>query len=117
KELETQLLKAYDSQLVVKEVSVVVQTAVFTVYVTGAVLRPGRIDSFRVLTPFEAIIEAGIDHTKANLSKGNGVREIGNGKTESSLWNFKNVIKAKSSTPFTLKPMDKIYVPERFMWY
>jgi polysaccharide biosynthesis/export protein len=117
KELEAQLLKAYDSQLVVKEVSVVVQTKVFTVYVTGAVLRPGKIVSDRVETPLEAVIEAGIDHNKANLKKVTVVREEENGKTEHFKLNLDAVLKGKPAPPFTLKPSDKIFVPEKFMWY
>jgi polysaccharide biosynthesis/export protein len=118
KELEAQLLKAYDSQLVVKEVSVVVQTSVFTIYVTGAVLRPGKIVSDRVETPLEAVIEAGIDHTKANLKKVTIIREGENGKIERFKLNLDDVLKnGKSDQSFTLKPMDTIYVPEKFMWY
>jgi polysaccharide export outer membrane protein len=117
KELETQLLKAYDPQLVVKEVSVTVQTAVFTVYVTGAVLRPGKVTSERVETPLEAVIEAGIDHTKANLKKVKIIRENGNGQTEQFVLNLDDVLKGKPAKPFILKPMDSIYVPEKFMWY
>jgi protein involved in polysaccharide export with SLBB domain len=116
-ELEKQLLKAYDSQLVVKEVSVVVQTSVFTVYVTGAVLRPGKVVSDRVETPLEAIIEAGIDHNKANLKKVTVVRENENGTRELFKLNLDAVLKGKPGKPFILEPMDKIYVPEKFMWY
>ena len=116
-ELEAQLLKAYDSQLVVKEVTVTVQTSVFTVYVTGAVLRPGKVVSDRVETPLEAIIEAGIDHNKANLKKVTVVRENENGQTERFKLNLDAVLKGKPAPPFTLKPMDAIYVPEKFMFY
>lgn len=116
KELEAQLLKAYDSQLVVKEVSVSVQTSVFTVYVTGAVLRPGKVVSDRVETPLEAIVEAGIDHTKANLKKVTVIRET-DGKSEKFVLNLDAILKGKPETPFILKPMDTIYVPEKFMWY
>ena len=116
-ELEAQLLKAYDSQLVVKEVSVTVQTSVFTVYVTGAVLRPGKVVSDRVETPLEAIIEAGIDHNKANLKKVTVVRESENGKTERFKLNLDAVLKGKPASTFILKPMDTIFVPEKFMFY
>jgi len=115
-ELELQLLKAYDAQLVVKEVSVTVEAAVFQVYVTGAVLRPGKLISERVETPLEAVIEAGIDHNRANLKKVRIVREE-NGQTKTFTLNLDAVLKGKPTKPFTLKPMDKIYVPEKFMWY
>jgi polysaccharide export outer membrane protein len=117
-ELQQQLLKAYGDQLVVKEVTVTVQTSVFVVYVTGAVLRPGKLTSDRVETPLEAVIEAGIDHAKSNLKKILVIREnIENGKTETFHLNLDDVMRGKPTVPFTLKSMDKIYVPEKFSWF
>jgi polysaccharide export outer membrane protein len=117
RELEAELLKAYDSQLVLKQVSVVVQSSLFTIYVTGAVLRPGKVVSDRVETPLEAIIEAGIDHNKANLKKVTVLRTRADGTSETFKLNLENVLKGKSGPTFTLKAWDTIYVPERFMWY
>jgi protein involved in polysaccharide export with SLBB domain len=116
-DLEQQLLKAYYDQLVVKEVTVTVQTSVFVVYVTGAVLRPGKLVSDRVETPLEAVIEAGIDPAKSNLKKIVIIRENENGKTEHFSLNLDDVMKGKATVPFTLKSMDKIYVPEKFSWF
>jgi polysaccharide biosynthesis/export protein len=115
--LEQQLLKAYSDQLVVKEVTVTVQTSVFVIYVTGAVLRPGKLVSDRVETPLEAVIEAGIDTGKSNLKKIVVIRENVNGQTEHFNLNLDDVIKGKPTVPFTLKSMDKIYVPEKFTWF
>jgi polysaccharide biosynthesis/export protein len=118
KELEQQLLKAYYDQLVVKEVTVTVQTSVFTVFVTGMVLRPGKIISDRVETPLEAVIEAGIDNSKSNLKKVVVIREDSQtGRTETFPLNLYDVMKGRPTPPFTLKPMDKIYVPEKFTWF
>lgn len=116
-DLELQLLKSYDNQLVVKEVSVMVQTATFIVYVAGAVTRPGKIISNRVETPLEAIIEAGYDSTRSNLKRVVVIRENEDGKTERFKLNLDNVMKGKATTPFTLKPQDKIIVAEKFTWY
>ena len=115
--LVQQLLKAYGDQLVVKEATVTVQTSVFVVYVTGAVLRPGKLVSDRVETPLEAVIEAGIDPAKSNLKKIVVIRENMNGQTEHFNLNLDDVIKGKPTVPFTLKSMDKIYVPEKFSWF
>ena len=41
-ELEKDLINRYSSQLLSKEVRVAVESSSFVVYVTGAVLRPGR---------------------------------------------------------------------------
>jgi polysaccharide export outer membrane protein len=117
KELEQQLLKAYYDQLVVKEVTVTVQAAQFVVYVTGAVLRPGKVISDRVETPLEAVIESGIDTSKSNLKKVVIIRENVSGRTETFKLNLNDVMKGKPTVPFTLKSMDKIYVPEKFtLW-
>ena len=116
-DLEQQLLKAYDSQLAVKQVSVVVQSSVFIVYVTRAVMRPGKIVSDRIETPLEAVIEAGIDSAKSNLKKVVVIRENDNGTSERFNLNLDDVMKGKSTQPFILKSMDKIYVPEKFSWY
>jgi protein involved in polysaccharide export with SLBB domain len=116
-ELEQQLLKAYGDQLVVKEVAVTVQTSVFKVFVTGAVLRPGPIISDRVETPLEAVIEAGIDTDKSNLKKVAVIREHDDGKTERFILNLDAVMKGKPTQPFALKSMDKIYVPAKFTWF
>jgi polysaccharide export outer membrane protein len=116
-DLQQQLLKAYDNQLVVKEVTVTVQTSVFVVYVTGAVLRPGKLVTDRVETPLEAVIEAGIDSSRSNLKKILVIRE-NEGRTERFMLNLDDVLhKGKPTVPFILKPMDKIYVPEKFSWF
>jgi polysaccharide export outer membrane protein len=117
RELEQQLLKAYDNQLVVKQVSVKVESSTFTVFVTGAVMRSGKITSDHVETPLEAVIEAGVDYTKANLKKVAVIRENPNGKSDRFILNLKDVLKARPTEPFTLKSMDKIYVPERMTWF
>jgi polysaccharide export outer membrane protein len=115
-ELQQKILDAYKDQLVVKEVTVTVQTSAFVVYVTGAVLRPGKLVTERVETPLEAVIEAGIDSSRSNLKKIIVIRENG-GKTQRFPINLDDVLKGKPTVPFTLMPMDKIYVPEKFSWF
>jgi polysaccharide export outer membrane protein len=115
-ELELELLKAYDSQLVVKQVTVTVETAVFEIYVTGAVMRPGKLIADHVETPLEAVIEAGVDNNRGNLKKVVVIREE-NGKTQRFPLDLEKVLKGKGDEPFTLKSKDKIFVPEKFMWY
>jgi polysaccharide biosynthesis/export protein len=55
-ELEKELVKLYGSQLQTKEVKVEVDSATLSVYVTGAVLRPGKINSERSINALEAIM-------------------------------------------------------------
>src|SRR5882672_2375321 len=57
--LEAELLELYKPQLVTKEITVTVESSSFDVYVTGAVLKPGKVITSRPLTALEAIMEAG----------------------------------------------------------
>ena len=115
--LEKELIDLYGPQLQVKEISVNIESSAFPVYVTGAVLRPGKILSDRPMNALEAIMEAGgFDYTKANLKT---VRVIRNndGRIEHYQLNLREVINGKKSDMFDLKPSDIIYVPERFTWF
>jgi polysaccharide export outer membrane protein len=116
-EMEKELLQQYGPQLQTKEVSVSVDSSAFPVYVSGAVLRPGKILSYRPLTALEAIMEAGgPDYTKANLKKVRVIRTE-NGQTAHYTLDLKGVLQGAQSAQFTLKPSDIIYVPERFSWF
>src|ERR1044071_4027339 len=116
-DMEKELLKLYAPQLQTKEVSVTVESSAFPVYVTGAVLRPGKIMSDRPLTALEAIMEAGgFDYAKANLKKVSVVRHE-NDRTDHFTLNLKGVLQGEKSEQFNLKPSDIVYVPERFSWF
>lgn len=113
-EMEKELIKLYGPQLQTKEVTVAVQSSAFPVYVTGAVLRPGKILSDRPITALEAIMEAGgFDYTKANL-KAVRVLRTQDGKTEHYTLNLKRVLQGQATEQFNLKPSDILYVPEKF---
>ncbi len=115
--MEKELIKLYGPQLQVKEVNVTVESSAFPVYVTGAVLRPGKIMSDRPMTALEAIMEAGgFDYTKANLKAVRVLRQE-NGKTEHHTLNLKRVLEGNETEQFKLKPSDIVYVPERFSWF
>jgi len=116
-DMEKELVKQYGSQLQTKEVNVAVESSAFFVYVTGAVLRPGRVISDRPMTALEAIMEAGgFDYNKANLKKVVVIRHE-NGNTQHQLLNLKKVLHGEKDEPFSLKRSDIIYVPERFAWF
>jgi polysaccharide export outer membrane protein len=115
---EQAILKAVGDQIKVKQVSVTVQSSAFIVYVTGAVLRPGKLISDRPLTVFQAVIEAGIDAAKSSLTKVKVIRTEADGHNTYKVLNLKNIIDGKvQSEPFTLKPYDTIVVPEKFTWF
>jgi polysaccharide biosynthesis/export protein len=115
--LSKELRVQYDSQLISKEVNVTLLSSACTVYVTGAVLRPGKIVSDRKLSAFEAIMEAGgYDPAKANLKEVLVLREE-NGQNRSYTVNLQEAMNGAPSAPFYLKPFDKIIVPVKFNWF
>jgi polysaccharide export outer membrane protein len=116
-ELEKDLIDLYSTQLVSKQVTVEVQSSVFPVYVSGSVLRPGKIMSDHPITALEAVMEAGgFDYTKANLKKVQVTRREAEG-TRVYVLNLKQVMEGQGGESFYLKPADIIYVPEKFNWF
>jgi len=116
-ELEGAILKLYASQLVSKEVNVTLESSFFPVFVTGAVVRPGKIMADRPLTALEAIMEAGgFDYIKANLKAVLVIRHE-EGQVKHFRLNLKLPLQGKPSEPFNLKPSDIVYVPERFSFF
>lgn len=116
-DLQKKLMDLYAPQLTSKEVIVEVQSSSFPVYVTGAVLRPGKISTDHPITALEAVMEAGgFDYTKANLKDVEVIRQEGN-QTKHYRLNLKQVMEGKSKEPFYMKPSDIIYVPEKFSWF
>lgn len=115
--LEKELVRRYSTQLLSKEVTVAVESSTFVVYVTGAVLRPGKISSNRPLTALEAVMEAGgFDYQKANQTSVKVIRHE-NGQTRSFPVNLKLEMQGKPGGSFALKPSDIVFVPESFTWF
>lgn len=116
-QLESEILKRFSDQLVSKQVTITVESSSFPVFVTGAVVRPGKILSDRPMTALEAIMEAGgFDYSKANLKSVTIVRHEG-GEVRNFKVNLKLQLEGKRSQPFYLKPSDIVFVPERFTWF
>lgn len=112
-----ELLDLYSTQLVSREVNVTLVSSNYTLYVTGAVLRPGKIVTDRRLTVFDAIMEAGgFDKARADLKAVVVVRQEG-GQSKSYTVDVKQVLDGAPSAPFYLKPFDSVYVPEKFSWF
>jgi polysaccharide export outer membrane protein len=115
--LTKELMEQYESQLVSKEVVVTLVSSSYTLYVTGAVLRPGKIVADRRISAFEAIMEAGgFDKTRANLKAVVVVRQE-DGQSKSYTLDLDSVLTGAPSTPFYLKPFDTVYVPTKINWF
>jgi polysaccharide export outer membrane protein len=116
-ELDKKLMDLFAPQITTKEVSVEVQSSAFPIYLTGAVLRPGKILSDHRMTALEAVMEAGgFDYTKANLKAVVVIRKEAGG-TKNYIVNLKDVIDGKTGEPFYLKPDDIVFVQEKFNWF
>jgi protein involved in polysaccharide export with SLBB domain len=117
KDLEAELLKIYGPDLVIKEVNVQLESAGFPVFVSGAVLRPGKVLVNRSVTVMEAIMEAGgFDATRAELRKVQVIRQEG-GVQRTFTINVKDSLNLSTSKPFHLRPSDIVVVPERFVFF
>jgi protein involved in polysaccharide export with SLBB domain len=115
--LEQKLVDLYAPQLSSKQVTVEVVSSSLTVYVTGMVLRPGKILSDHPITALEAVMEAGgFDYTKANPKNVVVIRREGNAMKNYKV-NLKAALQGKQNEPFYLKPDDIVYVPERFSMF
>ena len=112
-ELEKEVLKRYEPLLVTKEVFVNLQTSAYPVFVSGAVVKPGKIVADRPLSALEAIMEAGgFDLSRANMKGVVVVREE-EGQLKHYVLNLKLVFDGKSKQLFYVRPSDIIFVPER----
>jgi len=116
-DLEKELAQLYSSQLLSKEVTVTLVSSSFSVFVTGAVVRPGKVMADHPLTALEAILEAGgYDPVKADLKSVSIIRNEG-GKTKTYLLNVKDVLEGKDNDTFVLRPGDKLFIPVKFTWF
>jgi polysaccharide export outer membrane protein len=115
--LQQELLKLYGPQLQNKQLMIAVEGSALSIYVTGAVLRPGKVISQRPLTALEAIMEAGgFDSAKANQKAVAIIRHQG-GAVQRYKINLRNELSGRETQPFNLKSFDIVYVPERFVWF
>jgi polysaccharide export outer membrane protein len=115
--LEQELLKLYSNQLVSREVSVLVVSSTYPIFVSGAVGRPGKILADRPMTVLEAIMESGgFDTANANLKAVKVVRQEATG-TKTFVFDLQSTLDGKSSEPFFVKRSDIIIVPEKFTWF
>lgn len=113
-QLQSSLIQLYTPQIGRKEITVSLQSEAFPVFVTGAVVRPGKILSDHPMTVLEAVMEAGgFDTATANTRAVKIIRNEG-GVMKHYVVNLQRILDGKASVPFYLQPDDIIYVTERF---
>jgi polysaccharide biosynthesis/export protein len=112
-ELQTELTKLYKPQIKDDTVTVKLVSSADSVYISGAVIRPGKIPMARPMTALEAIMEAGgFDPNRAKLSEVTVLR-IENGKQKVYRLNLKETLQGENEEPFYLKPFDIVNVPTK----
>jgi polysaccharide export outer membrane protein len=112
RQFELQLAELYEQHHVRdKEITVQVVSSTSSIYVMGAVLRPGKLPMERPMTVLDAIAEAGgFDPNRANLSAVTVLRKE-NGQEKRYRLNVKRMLSGKDFTSFDLKPFDIVHVP------
>jgi polysaccharide biosynthesis/export protein len=112
-ELQAELTQLYKPLVKANQLTVALASAAASVYVSGAVLRPGRIAMERPLTVLDAIMEAGgFDYNRAKLSDVKVFR-VENGSQQQYRLDLKRTMKGQDSSLFYLKPFDTVHVPEK----
>ncbi len=115
--LDQKLMDLYAPQITTKQVTVEVQSAAFPVYITGAVLRPGKIISDHPITALEAVMEAGgFNYATADMKHVEVIRKEAGG-TKNYILNLKAVMDGQTGAPFYLQPEDIVFVQEKFNWF
>ncbi len=109
--LQQQLTTLYQPHLQDSTVTVSLAGAAAGVYVSGAVLRPGKIPLDRPLTVLEAVMETGGFSPMANAKQVVVVRTQ-DGKSKNYVLNLHQALNGTESTPFYVRPYDVIYVKE-----
>jgi polysaccharide export outer membrane protein len=106
---QADLTARYQPHLQDPTVVVALESAAAGVYVSGEVLRPGKVPLDRPITALEAVMEAGGFTKFANPKQVVVVRKEGN-RNQRYVLNLNDALSGAESTPFYLRPFDVIYV-------
>jgi polysaccharide export outer membrane protein len=112
-DLQEKLVEAYAPQISTKEVIVQVQSSAFPVFVSGAVLRPGKVLSDHPITALDAIMESGgFNYGTADMRHVK-IDRNDNGVMQHYTVDLKALLVGKETKSFYLQPGDIVFVPER----
>ena len=112
-EVQAELLKLYEPQLKITEITVSLLTPASCIYVNGAVLRAGKLPYDRSMTVLEAVMEAGGYDPKRAKLKEVMIFRVENGVQMSYKLDLKRMLAGGDSGVFHLQPFDIIYIPEK----
>lgn len=108
---QSELTSRYTPHLQDPTVIVSLEAAAAGVYLSGEVLRPGKIPLERPMTALEAVMEGGGFTKFANPKQVIVVRNQG-GKTQRYVLNLKQALYGVDDSPFYVRPYDVIYVSQ-----
>ena len=109
-QVQSALKTLYEDQLQIKEISVSV-AALAPVYISGAVLNPGRLNTARPITALEAIMETGgFNEVQAEIRNVLVIRHS-DGERATFALNYETILDGETDNPFYLQPFDIVYVP------
>jgi len=112
-ELQTELGRLYKPQVKDDVVTVKLISSPNSIYISGAVLKPGKVLMERPMTALEAIMEAGgFDPNRAKPSQVTVLR-VEDGKQKMYRLNLKRVLQGQDKEPFYLRPFDIVHVPTK----
>lgn len=116
-DLEKDLMGRYKKELVANEVTVAIASSTYSLFVTGSVVKPGKVMPDRPLNIVEAIMEAGgFDDKKANKTKVR-VNRMQDGRMHVDVIDVGKLLKEGTTNPYMMMPGDIIIVPEKlFFW-
>ena len=106
---QSHLTSLYQEYLQDPTVIVSVESAAAGVYVSGEVLRPGKIPLDRPMTVLEAVMEAGGFTKLANPKQVIVVRKL-DGRNQRYVLNMNDALTSAESSPFYVRTYDVIYV-------
>jgi len=109
--LQATLTSLYQPHLQDPAVVVSLVNAAAGVYVSGQVLRPGKVPLDRPMTALEAVMEAGGFTPLANPKQVIVVRNKG-GRNERYVLNLNNAFTGSDSSTFYMRPYDVIFVKQ-----
>lgn len=111
-QLQTQLSSLLASQLQNSEVVIALDITASPVYVSGAVLKPGKVEINGPMTALEAIMEAGGFIEGTSDTKKVKLIRMENGHYTTHILDLSPSLRGQTATALLLKPRDVIYVPQ-----
>jgi polysaccharide export outer membrane protein len=110
-QLQDELAKLYKPQVKDDVLTVKIITSASSIYISGAVVRPGKVPLDRPMTVLEGIMEAGgFDPNRAKLSSVRVIR-LEDGRQKIYMVDVRKVLEGDGEAPFYLKPFDIVHVP------